>query len=739
MKKARNICKRFLVAFLSVSLLCSGFLTGWDGIWEQAKAEDLFVFDGTNAAEYAGQETIEFDTQTLDQTDTQVETLMQACSASALKVAVFKKSVTVIGREVFKNCYALTKVDFSQATNLKVIEDYAFSGCVNLEESVYRPYAVAATVSGTLYLPSGLSYFGEAAFSDSKFSAYNISYANNSFATGTDGILYNKNLNTLIAFPPAKESVTISDSVSEIYRYAFEGSIIRSISIPSTVKTIGKKAFYNSLLKSVRIDSEAQITIGSGAFYQDWQDPEHRDQYVNAQAQSYGGISQVYIPQATYENSSTYFEATDETACFTPYVKAEESSYGYALGCDVYVVPDVTVSGIPQTWVKSANLNCYWDNNSYYNITALYLDGNREITFDPGTTASNAIEVTEKGEYTLTIRYTNKNGNLATSFMKIAVDYIDATAPAEVTYTMVDDVCYLHSYDTESGIDQIKYTVNNSDTDNYSNGFTLQPGVNIVRAWATDKVGNVSATKEYKITIAGEQRSISLDTTSKQLKKGKAFQLHVSFQPSNVTNKDITWMSSDSSIASVAADGTVTGVRVGYAVITAISNAGYEAKCAVVVTKDPTVKKQVSIYKAGTYKITVGNLRSDYDVTYTSDDTKVCKVNSSGKITGVNIGEATVITRVDTGVRVYSLKTVVTVSKPVVKITTKPSRVKVGASYRFKAYKKGISSSIRWSSSNSNIATINRTTGKVIGQSKGTVVITAKAGKYRSTYRLKIK
>lgn len=739
MKHNDVIIKKLITVCLVLALLFSGNMSlALDGIFCRVNAESVFVFNGNNAADYNGQSIIEFDVQTLDLTDEQVKLLMDSCSVASLEQAIFKRSVTVIGKNVFQNCYALKKVDFSQAPNLKIIEDHAFKGCISLDESVYRPSVTAITAPDTVWLPSGLSYFGEACFEDTRFNSYQISVNNNSF-TAEGGVLYNKSKNCIIAFPPAKESFTIPETVSEIYRYAFEGSMISTIRIPKTVSIIGKNAFKNSLLKNVTFDSDASVSIGAGAFYQDWQDPDKKPQYVGPQYTKWGGIAQVYVSESTYKKSSAFFAAGDETACFTPFVPKEESEYNYPLGCDVFVVPEVTVSGVPQTWVSSANLNCYWDNTSYYTIRALYLDGNREITFDEGTNASNSIEVKEKGEYTLTIQYENKTGTMATAFMKVVLNLIDSGAPSEVTYTMVDDVCYLHSYDTESGIDQIKYTVNNSDVTNYNDGFTLEPGDNVVRAWAIDNVGNANAVKEYVIHIAGQQRSISLNKTARQLTKGKCFQLNVSFQPDNFIDKTISYSSSDMSIATVSSDGVVTGKQVGYAVITATANGGYTAKCAVVVTKDPSVKKKVSLYKAGTYKLRINNLRSDYDVTYSSDDKSVCKVNSNGKITGVGLGECTIITKVDTGVRVYRLETVVTVGKPVVKITTKPGSIKVGSSYTFKAYRRGISSNVQWSTSNKSVATINKTTGKVIAQKRGTTTITAKAGKYKCTYKLKVK
>lgn len=742
---------RIIAALLILTVLLSGNI---HSICLPASAESVFTFDGSNAAQYNGQNIIEFNLQTIDLSDNQVNSMMESCSNIITK-AIFKKSVTIIGKKVFENCYNLMTVDFSQATNLKIIEDEAFAGCSSLHNSVYKSgTSYIQDTEGIMWLPEQISYFGECCFRNTNVYQYSLSSSNTSFSI-VDGVLFNKAQNTIIAFPPARGSnvaeeaqlpalkekgyynphYTVPSYVSTIYRYAFESSMITKVSIPETVTSIGTKAFYNSLLTTVTFDDTANISIGSGAFYQN---PEDQT-FANSGMSSWNGISQVYISENTYKSSSSFIDNIDETACFTPYVSADNSSYGYALGCDLYVVPKVRVSGVPINWASSANLNFYWENNNYYTISALYLDGNREVTFDAGTNASNAIEVKENGIYTLTIKYTNKYGNLATASMDINIDKVDANAPAKVTYTLVDDVCYLHSYDTESGLDQIKYVLNNGDNVTYGDGFTLSPGVNTITAWATDQVGNASPESTFTISIPGTKRSISLDCTAKQLTKGKHFTLKVSFQPSTVVNQDIVWSSSDTSVATVSSAGVVTGVRVGYAVITATSNSGYQAKCAVVVTKNPTVKKNITLYKSNTYKLMVNNKRSDYYITYSSDDKSVCTVNSSGKITAKGVGEATVITRVDTGVRVYNLKTVVTVKKPSVTITTKPKSIKVGASYKFKAYRQGLSATIKWSSSNKSVATMNKTTGKVIAHKRGTTVITATCGKYKAKYQLRVK
>ena len=64
----------------------------------------------------------------------------------------------------------------------------------------------------------------------------------------------------------------------------------------------------------------------------------------------------------------------DNTACFTPYTESSGAEGSFAKGCDIYVEPNVTVTGIPITWTGSANLNFYWASNAFYTIESLYLE-----------------------------------------------------------------------------------------------------------------------------------------------------------------------------------------------------------------------------------------------------------------------------------------------------------------------------------------------------------------------------
>ena len=83
---------------------------------------------------------------------------------------------------------------------------------------------------------------------------------------------------------------------------------------------------------------------------------------------------------------------------------------------------------------------------------------------------------------------------------------------------------------------------------------------------------------------------ITLNTTTASLEVGKTTTLTATVEPSDATNKSVTWTSSDTSVATVAPDGTVTAVKAGAATITATAadGSGKSAACTVTVTGSST-------------------------------------------------------------------------------------------------------------------------------------------------------
>ncbi len=86
--------------------------------------------------------------------------------------------------------------------------------------------------------------------------------------------------------------------------------------------------------------------------------------------------------------------------------------------------------------------------------------------------------------------------------------------------------------------------------------------------------------------------SISLNQTTASITIGETLMLSASVSPSNATDKDITWSSSNQSIASVSGYGLVTAVGEGTATITAMAANGESVSC-IVTTLNITPKNQI--------------------------------------------------------------------------------------------------------------------------------------------------
>ena len=117
----------------------------------------------------------------------------------------------------------------------------------------------------------------------------------------------------------------------------------------------------------------------------------------------------------------------------------------------------------------------------------------------------------------------------------------------------------------------------------------------------------------YKVT------SVSLNKNSLTLDVGSTATLTATIKPDNASDKNVTWKSSDTNIATVDVDGKVTAVGAGIVTITATAadGSGEEATCTVTVSKaTPTIQVTVpsdAVYdgKAKTATATVKDINGE--------------------------------------------------------------------------------------------------------------------------------
>lgn len=155
-------------------------------------------------------------------------------------------------------------------------------------------------------------------------------------------------------------------------------------------------------------------------------------------------------------------------------------------------------------------------------------------------------------------------------------------------------------------------------------------------------------------------KSITLNKTSLSIVKGNTATLKAVISPGNASNKDVSWKSSNEKVVKVDANGKVTSVGAGSAIITccAKDGSGKSAACKVTVTNPVKVtsialnKKSLSVKKGKTAVLAVtilpGNA-ANRGVTWNSSNTSVVKVDAGGKLTGVGTGMATITCRTTDG------------------------------------------------------------------------------------------
>lgn len=164
--------------------------------------------------------------------------------------------------------------------------------------------------------------------------------------------------------------------------------------------------------------------------------------------------------------------------------------------------------------------------------------------------------------------------------------------------------------------------------------------------------------------------SVSLNKTSIELIVGETETLVPTILPEDATYKSVTWSSDDETVATVE-DGVVTAVGEGETTITVTTVDGDFTDTCVVTVVDNTIhvtgvsfeNDTESIEQKGTITlnpIVTPNNATNTSVTWESSDASIATVNSSGVVTGVMPGVATItVTTVDGS---YTADCVITVT-----------------------------------------------------------------------------
>jgi uncharacterized protein YjdB len=260
----------------------------------------------------------------------------------------------------------------------------------------------------------------------------------------------------------------------------------------------------------------------------------------------------------------------------------------------------------------------------------------------------------------------------------------------------------------------------------------------------TASTGGKSASSTIDL-IAAPVASVTLSPTSLSLAPGQTSQVTATAKDQYgdvITTDAVSWSSSNTSVATVSSSGLVSAVGSGSATIT-VTIGGTPATLSVSVaqvsvasvTVSPTtasIQEYATTPLTATVKDASGNVLTGYAVTWSSSNTGIATVSSSGVVTGAGVGSAT-ITATAGG---KSGTASVSVSAPsIASVTVSPSTASVaaGGGVQLTATAKDshgnpvTGQTFTWSSSTTGVASV-APSGYVTGVATGSATITATTG-----------
>ncbi|MDR2969898.1 MAG: Ig-like domain-containing protein [Tannerellaceae bacterium] len=466
-------------------------------------------------------------------------------------------------------------------------------------------------------------------------------------------------------------SITIPESQTDIEGFTFNGcGALTSITIPNGVTFIGQGAFSGSGLTS--IDIPASVTAIGHSFSAcaslrnvtvHWSTPLQ---------------SVLNNPQP---NSGIYIDAFEGVKNCTLHVPAGKEALYMAAdvwkefyrGTDVSLNHKEAVLEAGQTLQLTATVSpegatVLWNSD---NASIAKVDANGLVTaVSPGTTNitvsttnglhSAACRVTVTAEEpilavsTSSLHFTAEGGTNTFAIMT----NLDWSATGYGVYhyvSWVQPVSYEYDYINNKMIVTVVADANTSATERTTT-FKVFGHVGI-------EPKTVTVTQDGTAPTTVNVTGVSLSAAGATLQTGMTLQLTATVSPNNATNKNVSWTSSNTSVATVDTNGKVTAVAAGKATITVTTEDGnHKATCEVTVNAPATTTVNVtgvSLSAAGatlqtamTQQLTATvspNNATNKNVSWSSSNTSVATVDTNGKVTAVAAGTATITVTTEDG------------------------------------------------------------------------------------------
>jgi trimeric autotransporter adhesin len=213
--------------------------------------------------------------------------------------------------------------------------------------------------------------------------------------------------------------------------------------------------------------------------------------------------------------------------------------------------------------------------------------------------------------------------------------------------------------------------------------------------------------------------AVSISPNTATLRVGNTTTLQALVSADEGVSTSVTWTSADPAVASVSAQGLVTAVAPGTAVVTARSVSDSRVQASATITVSPPrgvviAPSTMDIGRAESRPLTAQvfvDQGSSTAVTWRTNRPLIATVSQQGLVTGVSDGDATItaVAVADTTLRATALVRVVPVVRSIV-VSPTSAVLNIGQTRTFSAaivVDQGASGAIAWSSSNPAVASVN--------------------------------
>ena len=500
---------------------------------------------------------------------------------SGLTTVTFEQGMTKVPEYLFRNATNLQNVEFLDT--MTTIEPGAFVRCTSLTE-VDLPESLTS-IEGTAFegckglvaidIPDTVTTIGSSAFED---------------CTNLQNVHLPENIATLSSYLfngcGALQEIELPATLEEIENAAFENSGLVRVEIPGGCTTLGDDVFAGCVSLKEAVLQPGVKTIGNNCF-----DGCTALETVSLPA----GLTTIRDFAFRNCDALTTIEVPDSVTTLETYAFTScDSLSGVSLGTGITEIPQYAFYACPSLQkiaipYRVTEISGY----AFANCTGL-----TELTIPQSVTTivSTAFSYPDR----LTI-YGVAGSYAETYANNHSIKFVSRTVPATSVSLNVEELT-INRGSTAQLVVSIQ-PEDFTDTVSWKSADTAVATVTdagIVRAESVGSttirvvVGNVSV--DCAVTVVQPVTSISLNRTSLTLEAASSFQLVATANPSTAQNREVTWSSSDASIASVDENGLVTAHKKGTAIITAKAADGSNVSrsCTVTVSNNAYVASSVT-------------------------------------------------------------------------------------------------------------------------------------------------